>query len=249
MNPQNLAEAVVHWTSYELLCDRQMLLSEAGLRLPIGQFLQGSQRHKVVPEQRHPGQTGKNPKRFDYCLKRNTGDTIVHAIESKWIGKKARPVLVDEIFDDIYRLASLRWPGQGEPCEKWLVLAGVQKYIEDGLITRRLHDDGSTVSAFGGVLDFGSAVPKLHHIYDVGGAPIQPWANKWRTAAEELNQTELLSSISTVRQGIYPANPTPDTMVAYVWRISAPRGAGHKAISELFPPITGQNTAVTSAPE
>jgi hypothetical protein len=236
MNTQKLAEAVVHWVSFEVLCGRESLLSEASLRLPIGQFLKGSQKHDVIPEVPLPGEEGKRPKCFDYCLKRKAGNTIVHAIEAKWVGKKARPTFVDEVFDDLYRLGSLRWQNQAEACERWLVIAGIQKWIHEGIWTKELNNAGGfRVPAFADWIDSDFGGKKHNRIYDVAGVPKLPWAGKWRSSAEDLRHDSLLSSLTSSLLGKFPSAPSDDDVAVYVWRVSAPPGAGTRKITDLFP--------------
>lgn len=234
MNPQQLAEAVVHWLGFEKLCGRADLFSEAALRMPVGQFLKTSQDRLVVPECDYPAPSTTRSKSLDYCLRRSSGLAISDAIEAKWIGSKARPTLAEEVFFDIYRLAVLSWP-QAEPCNRWLLVAGIEKFLRAGIFDREFNIGDGRTSAFAEILPAQKTEsPKRHRIYTIQGAPRVPHAELWRKAAEDISHTRLVSGIRSQLSGLFPESPKPDDFVCYVWRISRPQGCGERTITELF---------------
>jgi hypothetical protein len=234
MNPQHLAEAVVHWLQFESLCARADLFSEAALRMPVGQFLKTSQDHLVVPEFDYPSPAVTRSKSIDYCLKRRGGSAISDAIEAKWVGTKARPTLAEEIFSDIYRLAVLRWH-QYEPCNRWLLIAGIPSHLKSGIFDRGFNVGNGRVSAFAQVLPTQRAPrPTRHRIYTVQGNPREPHASHWRKAASDISKDQLASGITSRLVGLAPHDPENSRFACYVWRIALPQGCGYRSFNHLF---------------
>jgi hypothetical protein len=235
MNPQHLAEAVVHWLEFESLCGRADLFSEAALRMPVGQYLKTSQDHLVVPEYDYPSPAVTRSKSIDYCLKRRSGLAVSSAIEAKWVGDTARRSLAEELFDNLYRLAVLRWPGQYEACNRWLLLAGAPSHLKSGVFDRGFNVGNKRVSAFEEILPQQKTLqPVGHRIYTVQGEARLPHAEQWRWAAEDMSQTSLPSGITSQLLGLSPNEPTTSCFACYVWRIALPQGCGYRSISRLF---------------
>ncbi len=244
MNAENLSRAIAHWLEWERLCGRADLFSEAALRQPIGQFLKASQGHKVVPEHSAPWDTATKPKAFDFCLKRRGGTAITDVIETKWAGTSVRATLSDEVFRDLYRLTHVCWVGQAEPCQRWFILAGISKAIEEEVFDKEANpgDGARRIKVLKGILGKSPGDKCHHHIYTASTTAPKPILERWCAVARDLGPNRgatdygpiVMSSIQTMLKGKFPNDPSPTDCVCYVWRVTAPTGYGFKKIQEVL---------------
>ena len=203
--------------------------------MPVGQYLLAAKDHLVIPEHPYPVKAVTRSKTIDFCLMRCAGDTILHAVEAKWIGKEPRSTLVDEIFDDLYRLAILDWP-QAERCQRWLLVAGVKKHVQDAIFKREINAGNGRKSAFGEIFAEIIGKPYRHRIYTIQGKPRLPHAQKWKVAAESLNKDALANGITSTLCG-KAISDSGAQYCCYVWRIALPQGCGYRTFNQLFPAL------------
>jgi hypothetical protein len=149
MNPQELARAVVHWLEFERLCGRESLFAEASLKAPIHQYLTANEPFDVELEQMLPGipsalkKLAGRKKSLDFCLRRPTRigtkgkGVLLDVVESKFVNAKRQ--FAQEILNDLFRLRWLKPGNQTEPCQRWLLLAGLS-----GDVKLQVFQKGST---------------------------------------------------------------------------------------------------------
>jgi len=117
-----LADAVQSWLDFQILCERDALLSEAYLAQPIGAFLKNHHSGEIASEINHPNvprpERGR-PRQVDYALLSKDDHKLVTAMEVKWIGD--RKVNRQRILNDVFRLERLR--SDGNPY-RYLLVAG-----------------------------------------------------------------------------------------------------------------------------
>lgn len=126
MNPAeipNLAKAINRWLSYQLLCGRGALLSEAYLGQPTAEFLIHHHSGVFETEIDHPVLINPGPGRprqIDYVLLTPNTGVLDTAIECKWIADG--PYDKQRIMNDLLRLECIRIPGKY--VKRYLIVAG-----------------------------------------------------------------------------------------------------------------------------
>ena len=112
-----LALAVQHWLDFQILCEREMLLSEGYLSQPVGEFLRahhtgGIRAEWNIPNLRQPGRGRR--RQVDYALLSRDAGRLTCAIEAKWVS--SGQIDKQRIVDDLMRLECVRNPeGQHHP--------------------------------------------------------------------------------------------------------------------------------------
>ncbi len=122
----SLAIAVNRWLSYQLLCGREALLSEAYLGQPIAEYLIHKHSGEFATEVDHPVLNAPGPGRprqIDYVLHTKSKGAIESAIECKWVSE--RPYDKQRIVNDILRLESVRV--HGRHVRRYFIVAGLKK--------------------------------------------------------------------------------------------------------------------------
>lgn len=135
----NLATAIHRWLSYQCLCGREALLSEAYLGQPVAEFLMHHHGHGFEAEVDHPVLVRPGPGRprqFDYALRNRLSEEIEVAIECKWIA--GRPYDKQRILNDLLRLECVRTPGK--PVRRYFVVAGLKDDFDRNFKSLKFSD-------------------------------------------------------------------------------------------------------------
>lgn len=216
MNPNYLCWAIVNWLEYELLCQRENLLSEASLKTPIAEFLNATQDHSLVTEQPYPSAmqpTRGRRRSIDFCLHRPSGNRAWTTIlECKWAN--GRRDLSQEIFDDLLRLESVRKPDQTESFDRYFLIAG-----------RREHLD-ATFSVTANTEAGGPRIPLIASVLPTNGEKNVPVYNSpvgiieyWKSAAESIDQKELPLTINIELSAVVSIADRP--FGCWLWRVTS----------------------------
>lgn len=123
-----VAYAVARWLSFQDLCRRSDLFSEAYLSQPIGEYLMSNYKGRLQPESDHPNLQPNSmgrPKQLDYTCWSPESKVMVMAMECKWIGPSAYSK--QALFDDILRLEVLR-TGKGHVGRYFLVAGTIENF-------------------------------------------------------------------------------------------------------------------------
>ncbi|WP_122220869.1 hypothetical protein [Pseudomonas syringae group genomosp. 3] len=126
---KELGSAIFHWLSFQKLCGREAMLSEAYLSQPIGEYLLHSASGRLYTEQSHPSLNGARtdgrPRQIDFCIRRpsdtDASPVLTTAFELKWIRDKRD--IKSGIVDDIMRQEALRVSNKNY-VDRYLILAG-----------------------------------------------------------------------------------------------------------------------------
>jgi hypothetical protein len=120
---KKLSKAVNRWLSFQILCGREMLLSEGYLCQPIAEFLlqhhNGTLQTEYVHPQLNQGQRGR-PRQVDFVLLSPETEAVDVAIECKWIAW--RQYSKQAIVDDLLRLECVRQ--EGRHVRRYFLVAG-----------------------------------------------------------------------------------------------------------------------------
>lgn len=214
LDPMKLAKATVSWLQFECLCDRESLLTEASMTQPLGQILMTNSQHPILPEEPHPVLPKRtNPPALDFAIKRPDGSFSL-AMETKWINDKR--TVTQEIANDLLRLELVHTPNH--QIDRWLLVAGQQKYVKKrvfevsvnnagtsrslfatGLLPRQV-DSEVTVDVEGSTGGMGKMWKKAPHLVR-GNAEIWPHAFKVKLMA------------------LYPSTPSDEDLTCYIWQV------------------------------
>lgn len=141
----NLAKAVNRWLSYQLLCGRGALLSEAYLGHPMAEFLIHRHSGQFETEEDHPVLNSPGPGRprqIDYVLlTRDAGDLEI-AIECKWVSE--RPYDKQRIVNDILRLECVRIAGRH--VKRYFLVAGLRDDFESNFAALNINTGRARVA-------------------------------------------------------------------------------------------------------
>ena len=110
---KNLAKAVGRWLAFQVLCGRDVLLSESYLSQPLAEFLLHHHSGTLATERRHPGlQRGGRgrPRQVDFVLLSRDAEAAEAVIEAKWVTD--RPYPKQAVVDDLLRLECFREGGR-----------------------------------------------------------------------------------------------------------------------------------------
>lgn len=106
---KEMARAVVHWLDFQILCRRDMLLSESYLAQPIGEFLRSRHSGDVETEWNHPnlnnGTPGR-PRQIDYAMFSRNKRRPVSVVEVKWADDGTPEK--QRLLNDLLRLECVR---------------------------------------------------------------------------------------------------------------------------------------------
>lgn len=231
MNAQELAQAVVHWLAFERLCGRESLFTEASLKSPVHQYLTAKEPFDVELEQELPGipsamkkQKGRK-KSLDFCLRRpkrketNGKGVLVDVMESKFVNTKRH--FAQEVLNDLFRLRWLKPRNQTEPCDRWLLLAGLNSDVKAQVLQKgSTKRKPATETALYGVLH--REQDKLWTV-DVRNATKTHRA-RWATAGKQLLQKNVPSKFKTKLAAVFPAPQSTDDndYICMIWRVIKP---------------------------
>ncbi len=133
-----LAAATRHWLEFQILCNREMLLSESYLAQPVGEFPRNEYNLPIQTECNHPNLNRPGPGRprqIDYVLLARDKQRITTAIEAKWISEQA--AVLNRFVDDVFRLECLRNIGKTGNIDRYFLVAGRNKSIRANLFNRK----------------------------------------------------------------------------------------------------------------
>ncbi len=230
MNPVHLAKAIVHWLEFERLCERGKLITEASLKFPLHNYLSATTSTVVeleVPIEGLPPNAGRK-KSIDFVLTRPGGQHAwQHAIESKFVTDKRR--FLQEVFDDLFRLDWISNPGQVEPFDRWLLLAGTHNHLQSQVFTVDINpgNGGARVPAFETILSHDIQQPNLVVQVSASQGRLR---QLWRGAAHELGQNQFPTSMRVILSAAEPAGATAQDFVCYVWRVTHQQNRNHHPI-------------------
>lgn len=134
--------AVNRWLSYQLLCGRDSLLSEAYLGQPIAEYCIHKHGGSFQTEINHP--TLKNvgpgrPRQIDYVLLTPHSRKIQTALECKWIAETQYDK--QRILNDALRLECVRVVGQAT--YRYLIVAGLKDHFDKNFKNLKFKDKSS----------------------------------------------------------------------------------------------------------
>jgi len=222
VNVQFLATAVRHWLEFERRCDRTHLMSEALLKVPIGQFLAGTTKHTLVPEEPYPQAMqplGRGRRKSaDFCVKRVGGTQVWRVlIESKWVNGKRS--YIQELFDDLLRLEIVRRPSQAEPFTRFLLIAGAHQHLQAEVFAKTLKDGGVPVTIFSTIFPQTIGTSRNVRVGDAGA----PHDGYWRKAANSCRSTSLPLSMTVKLAGKATRVDAGDAQESecWIWRVSS----------------------------
>ena len=136
---KQMATAVQLWLDFQVLCGREMLLSEAYLSQPIGEFLRNYHSGSIQTEWNHPNiqkQGRGRPKQIDYGLFSRDKKRPLVAIEAKWINNQASSK--QRLLDDVLRLECVRNKDR-HPMTRFFVVAGRKEHVEKNLLELKIN--------------------------------------------------------------------------------------------------------------
>jgi hypothetical protein len=125
----SLGAAVHYWLSFQLLCGREQIFSEAYLSQPIAEFLSEHFRGHIHSEANHPLYKPKNgrPRQVDFALLRLHKQDFTSVIECKWVTD--RDTSKQAIVDDLLRLECIR--NESFSVDRYFLLAGKTGDLEE----------------------------------------------------------------------------------------------------------------------
>jgi hypothetical protein len=129
---RRLGDAIQSWLDFQILCNRDVLLSEAYLAQPVGEFLVSHHNGGIESERNHPSVPDPNrgrPRQIDYVLTSKDEKDLVSALEAKWVPEN-RPISRQRILNDIMRLERLR-NDSGRAAYRYFLVAGRSQYFDD----------------------------------------------------------------------------------------------------------------------
>lgn len=140
---EELGRSVHHWLEFQVACRREMLLSEAYLAQPTGEFLRAHHSGDIKSEWTIPAlRTGKSgrPRQLDYVLLSRDSGRLTAAIEAKWI----RSVKDDpqRIVDDLLRLECTRSGVIGQSVNRYFLVAGRANDFQSSFLDMKVQDSG-----------------------------------------------------------------------------------------------------------
>lgn len=139
---RQMATAVQLWLDFQIICGRRVLLSEAYLSQPVGEFLLSHNVGRVEAEWDLPnamtGGPGR-PKQIDYAVFSRDKHRPVSAIEAKWVAEQKSDK--QRLLDDVLRLEFLR-NNQQQHMTRFFLVAGKTTHFEDNFVNLLVNRGG-----------------------------------------------------------------------------------------------------------
>ena len=138
---RNMAKGVNRWLSFQMLCGREMLLSEGYLCQPLAEFLLQHHNGALATEFAHPqlNQGGRGrPRQVDFVLLSPETNAVDCAIESKWIAN--RQYSKQAIIDDLLRLECFRQ--EGRHVRRYFLVAGKHAHFTENFQNVEMNAGG-----------------------------------------------------------------------------------------------------------
>ena len=153
---KRMAKAVNRWLSFQILCGREMLLSESYLCQPLAEYLLQHHNGALDTEFGHPqltqGGRGR-PRQVDFVLLTPEAGDVCAAIESKWVAD--RPYSKQAIVDDLLRLECFRQ--EGRHVQRYFLAAGRKTSFMANFATVEMNAGGQRQPFADHLLSFDTA--------------------------------------------------------------------------------------------
>ena len=207
----NIAMAVNRWLSYQILCGREALLSEAYLGYPLAEYLINRHTGKFETEENHPVLNNPRPgrpKQIDYVLLTKTKKAIEVAIECKWITTSSYDK--QRILNDILRLECVRVDGRH--VGRFLLVAGRKDDFDKNFKELQFNIGGGREKFTKALLSFSSKKPSK----SVKPVSAAKFSDYYRRFAASFN-----SSVPRSFKTTLVSRKTADNIAVCIWQISS----------------------------
>lgn len=216
--PNKIAIGLNAWLTFEQMCKREPLFSEAYLAYPIGQLLATRYGARLVAEYPHPvlsplkKSSGDKP-RLDFAVLKPDG-RLELAIETKWLSSSNK--LHRDVLRDLVRLELIR---HAHSCEAWFIIAGPAHLFQNLVGSSKfqghpLHLNSKPILPYG---INNEGVVRLN--------PIPRFREKLiKEVLEPFGEIEMRNIIHLTKFGPYPSDAQGKSYVVYLWRLNS-RGA------------------------
>jgi hypothetical protein len=209
-----LAQAVNRWLSYQMLCKREALLSEAYLGHPLVEFLANRHSGQLNAESNHPTLKSPGPGRprqIDYVLFTKTKGAIEVAIECKWISELKYDK--QRIVNDVLRLECIRVAERH--VNRYFLVAGRRSDFRANFQTLQVNSGKSRIPFTAKLLSFSLKHPDRAVNIRTCPKPLRKYFGAFAASFK----AGLPISIRTKLVG----SRTNDDLCVYVWQISSVR--------------------------
>jgi len=180
-----LGRSVHHWLEFQVACRQEMLLSEAYLAQPTGEFLRAQHTEEIKAEWTIPGlKTGKRgrPKQLDYVLLSRNKGRLTTAIEAKWV--RSTQGETQRVVDDLLRLERIRSGVTGQSVDRYFLVASRVDDFQSNFLDLQVQDQGLK-PFLPPLLNVNNATPKQVRIDTSTG----PWRGFFKTFGESYEVT------------------------------------------------------------
>ena len=197
---EKVAAATPSWLDYQVMCGREMLLSESYLAQPIGEVLRVEHNGEVHAEYNHPIITSPSrgrPRQVDYVLCGANAGNLVAGLEVKWADDSA--LSKQRIIDDLLRLECLKHaPGHNQSANRYFLVAGAKANLKANFRDLSSNSGGGRVPFLPNFLDATSSAWKT---IDVQALPtflqkyFKSFESSYRVQSPKVFRTRLLKAL------------------------------------------------------
>ena len=225
---QGMATAVQLWLDFQVLCQREMLLSEAYLAQPTGEFLRSHHTGRIRAEWNHPNiqSPGRGrPRQIDYALFSRDKNRSVTAIEAKWTTDA--PTSKQRLLDDVLRLECVRNDGQG--MTRYFLIAGRTNHLENNCLGLRINVGGGERQSFMVQVLPLNTTSQTTQVKKCD----EPWRRFYKSFQDSYNvelPTTYKTQLVADKQGTY--------VRVLVWRITSPQNRRTFSPADLWKTIS-----------
>ncbi len=209
-----IVTVVNRWLTFQELCHRTPLFSEAYLGQPIGEFLLSNYRTgRFEPELNHPTLNSPRrgrPNQLDYALFSPGQNALVTAIECKWITSRVYPKQL--ILDDLLRLECVRFTGRH--VTRYFLVAGSTNHFDRNFRDAEINVGGGRAPFAPELLPFKYGANSKKSV-SVLNAPAG--LRKYFKEFEDGYSTELPKTFKTE----LVARSRSSAIATYLWQISS----------------------------
>lgn len=216
---EKIAAAAPPWLEYQVMCGREMLLSESYLAQPIGEVLRVEHNGEVRAEYNHPIITSPGrgrPRQVDYVLCGASAGELRAGLEVKWVDDSA--LSKQRIIDDILRLECLKHaPGHNQSAKRYFLVAGSKANLQANFLDLS-SNSGSGEGRVPFLPNFLDATSSEWKKIDVQALPtflqkyFRSFESSYRVQSPKVFRTRLLKDLES---GGYRA---------MLWRVDSGRG-------------------------
>jgi hypothetical protein len=218
-----LAKAINRWLSYQLLCGREALLSEAYLGQPLAEFFIHRHGGEFRTEVDHPvlNKPGPGrPRQIDYVLHTPHSEIVEVAIECKWISH--RPYDKQRIINDILRLECVRVPHRY--VRRFFVVAGLGDNFKQNFASLEVV---GRVPFTRGLLSFARRRPSVTVDARNSNEELRPFYKRFKEAFD----ADVPKSFKTTLIG----SRTADEVSVFVWQIGSSKNRTLFSPAKIWP--------------